>query len=105
MDDPIKLEYRGNETRVRHSRFGVASVCLAAVDYLFITAAGFFGISPFESMGNEKETKVATVAAILGVLLAVRAMQDSQHKRVLAIIGLVLNGLAIPAAWLLLPYT
>jgi hypothetical protein len=55
-------------------------------------------------MGNEKETRVAVVAAILGILLAVRAIQDPRHKRTLAIVGLALNGLAIPAAGLFLPY-
>jgi hypothetical protein len=104
MNEPHELNYAIPRIRVGHSRFGITSFCMAVVDYLFITAAGFFGITPFESMGNEKETKVATIAAILGVLLAVRALQDSRHKQILAIVGLVLNGLAIPAAWLFLPY-
>jgi hypothetical protein len=104
MNDPHELDYAVQRIRLGHSHFGIASVCLAAVNYLFITAAGFFDITPFESMGNEKETKVATIAAILGVFLAVRALQDPRRKQILAILGLVLNGLAIPAAWLFLPY-
>jgi hypothetical protein len=105
MNDPIKLDYVRGVPKAGRSRFAIASICMAAVDYLFIALAGPpLYISPFESMGNEKEMKVATVAAVLGVVLAIRAMQDPKHKRGLAILGLVLNGLAIPAAWVFLPY-
>lgn len=105
MDDPIKLEYERSSPTLGHSRFGVASVCMAAAVWTFaILAAPPFLISPFESIGNEKETKVAIVAGTVGMLLAVRALQDSHHKQILAILGLVLNGLAILAAWAFLPY-
>jgi small basic protein len=89
--------------KIGHSPFGVASVCMAVAVYLFTIAAGFFGITPFESMGDQKEIKVAVMAAILGILLAIRGMQDSRYKQLLAVVGLVLNGLAIPAALFLLP--
>jgi hypothetical protein len=54
-------------------------------------------------MGDQKEIKVEVMAAILGILLAIRGMQDSRYKQILAVVGLVLNGLAISAALFLLP--
>jgi hypothetical protein len=104
MDEPVKLEYVKSVPRVGHSRFGIASAAMAAAIYAFIIAAAFFDITPFESMGNQKETEVAIVAAVLGILLGVRAWQDPQRKRILATLGLVLNALAIPAAVIFLPY-
>lgn len=35
MDEPIKLEY-ASPSKAEHSRFGIASVCMAAADYIFI---------------------------------------------------------------------
>jgi uncharacterized membrane protein HdeD (DUF308 family) len=89
----------------RHSRWGIASVCMAAAVWIFAILAGVFYITPFESRGNEKETKVAMMAGILGVLLGICALQDRQHKRILGIIGLILNAAIIPLAWLFLPFT
>jgi hypothetical protein len=104
MNKLAKLEYGTKPARNGHSPFGIALVSLAGAIYLFTTLAAFTPITLFESAGNEKETKVAIVAAILGILLAVRAFQDSRRKTLLATFGLVLNGLAIPAAMIFLPY-
>jgi hypothetical protein len=102
MDKPIQLEYAKRATE--HSAFGVASIFMAIIVHLFIAMAGFFEITPFMSEGNEKEIRVAILAATVGALLAVRALQGSRHRQILAIFGLVLNALAIPAALLFLPY-
>jgi hypothetical protein len=105
MNERINLNYAKNVPRAGHSCFGVASVCMAGSDCLFIAlAAPPLCISPFDSMGNEKETRVAILAAILGILLGIRAMQDASRKQTLAILGLVLNALALLAASLFLPF-
>jgi hypothetical protein len=61
------------------------------------------GIDPFQSMGNEKETWIGTTAAVLGMLLAVRALQYPSGKKTVGIAGLVLGFLALLAVAIFLP--
>jgi uncharacterized membrane protein YjfL (UPF0719 family) len=102
MKESHRFDYAGPD-RVGHSPYAIASICMAAVVYLFIFEDTFFDITPFDSQGNVKEIKVAIAAAILGVLLGVRALQDTHRKRFMAQLGLALNALAIPAALVFLP--
>lgn len=107
MNEPHKLDYAHFQSlRKGYSRFGIASVCVAAGAIIFgfvIGVLGNYGIDPFHSTGAEKQTTIASLAAIVGALLAVRAMQDVDRKKTLATLGLVLNILAFLAAITLTP--
>lgn len=103
MNEPHKLEYAPVTNRYGHSAFGIASVCLAIAVLIFVVATSFFEISPFDSLGNQKETLVSCIAALLGILLAVRALADPSRKRILGIVGMCLNAFAGLAAMTFLP--
>jgi hypothetical protein len=106
MNEPYKLDYARPDIRSGHSPFGIASVCLAITLFLFVIGVLLlqnFRIDPFDSMGNEKQIRIGTVAAILGILLGVRALGDPIRKQILGIVGLCLNSAALLAVWVCLP--
>jgi uncharacterized RDD family membrane protein YckC len=102
MNVQHQLEYAPTKIRSGHSAFGIASICMAILVFLFVVISLYR--SPFQSIGNEKETRVSFIAAILGMLLAIRALADPVRKRTLGTLGLCLNALALLAASILLPY-
>jgi hypothetical protein len=106
MSADHELHYAPGNIRSGHSLFSVASLATAIAVFLFIAICdvSLLDRSPFESMGNGKETVVSSLAAILGILLAMRALTDPTRKPILAIVGLSLNIVAFLAAWILLPF-
>lgn len=106
MDEQRRLDYEPKLARTGHSVFGVASVCMAVAVFVFVFVCGteFLDKSPFQSMGNDKETGVSCIASILGMLLSARALSEPIHKRTLGTVGLCLNLLALLASMILLPY-
>ncbi len=105
--DPVmnvshQLNYASPPIRVGHSAYGIASVCLALAIFLFSLVVLFLG-DPFDSDFNSKPVRIGITAGILGMLLAVRALQDPNKKLILAQTGLLLNCLAILSVWNFLP--
>jgi hypothetical protein len=103
MKAPHQLDYAFPKMGRVHSRYAIAPVCMSVAVFLF-SAVVLFWDDPFESMSNQKPIRIGTAAGILGIILAIGAMSDQTKKQSLAITGLVLNVLAILAAWLFLPY-
>jgi len=104
MNKSQKLGNAPRSVRSGHSWFGIASVCLAIANLLFVLVCGPLDASPFQSLGNEKECWVSCIAAALGMLLTVRALSDPVRRKTLGIVGLCLNVFALAAASVLLPY-
>jgi hypothetical protein len=106
MDDRHELDYAPRRSRSGYSLFGIASIGMAILVFLFVIVCGteFLDMSPFQSMGNEKELRVSCIAAVLGILLAVRDLSDPVSKGTLGVIGLIVNVMGLIAAWICLPF-
>ncbi len=93
------LEY---VTISRQPRRAMTSIWIAVAIILF-SAVVLNWDDPFQSVGNEKPVRIATVAGFLGIVVAIRDMSKWKDS-ILPTIGLLMNIVAMLAAWTFQPY-
>jgi hypothetical protein len=90
-----------------HSRFGIASFCLALVggvmEFILLVIAGILEASAPGSMNEDSPQAMILgagligggVLCLVGLALGIAGLCESRRKKVFAILGVVLNALAI----------
>lgn len=102
MSQPTLLNYATPKTRAGHSPFGIASVCMALAIIAF-SAGVLIWDDPFQSMGNDKPVRIGLTAGLLGIVLAIRALCDSNRKHILGTVGIMLNLMAMAGTAFFVP--
>ncbi len=86
----------------KHSGYGVASIGISTLVLAHLVLI-LKHVEIFSMVSNEKQMRVSISASILAGLIAWRARQDRDRKRILGEIGLRLSVVALVAVVLIFP--
>ncbi len=91
------LEYATPPTQLRHSRSGVASTLCGTSSFLLLLASLLMQASPSGTIPIYSIAAIGLVFSlpVIGFIFAIVGIRSRQHKRSLAVIGLIINGLLL----------